>query len=76
MVQSDKSEVIFSGHAIQRMFERQITKRDVLSILSSGVTIEEYPAEEPLPKKLLMGYSDGRRCTWCLLWTMRKLVLS
>jgi len=32
---------MFSGHALRRMFERQIGKDDVLAVIRSGEVIED-----------------------------------
>ncbi len=53
-------QVKFSGHAIQRMFERKISKSDVISIIASGETIAEYPDDNPYPSLLLFGFINER----------------
>lgn len=37
----DCKRVVFSGHAIQRMFERAISRDDVLAVIAQGETIAE-----------------------------------
>ena len=49
---------IFSGHAIQRMFERRLTPEDVIAILKDGEIIAEYPDDKPLPSMLILGFAD------------------
>jgi len=56
----DCSRVIFSGHGIQRMFQRGIGRNAVLAVLSSGEAITDYPDDEPYPSRLLLGWVDGR----------------
>ncbi|MEW6219386.1 MAG: DUF4258 domain-containing protein [Thermodesulfobacteriota bacterium] len=56
----DCQHITFSGHAIQRMFQRGISKPDVLSIIASGETIAEYPDDTPYPSLLLCGFVDNR----------------
>ncbi len=51
---------MFSGHALRRMFERQIGKDDVLAVISSGEVIEDYPDDSPYPSCLLLGFVDKR----------------
>lgn len=45
-----------SGHAIRRMFERQIAKDAVVSAIHSGEVIESYPDDEPYPSYLMLGF--------------------
>ena len=52
------SEVAFSGHAVQRMFERSIEKQAVIEIIRSGEVIAEYPDDKPYPSFLLLGFVD------------------
>jgi Domain of unknown function (DUF4258) len=51
--------LIFSGHAIQRMFYRRISKDEVRSVITYGEIIEEYPNDEPFPCCLLLDYVQG-----------------
>lgn len=39
----------FSGHALQRMFEREITIEAVKTAVASGEVIAEYPDDRPDP---------------------------
>jgi len=49
-------EVIFTGHALRRMFERGINVDDVLAVVASGETIADYPTDIPYPSCLLLGF--------------------
>jgi hypothetical protein len=51
----DCKRVFFSGHAIQRMFERGIGRDDVLAVIAQGETIAEYADDKPYPSRLLLG---------------------
>ena len=51
-------KIIFSGHAITRMFEREMTKKDVISVIYHGEVIFDYPKDQPHPSKLLLGFVD------------------
>lgn len=42
-------EVVFSGHAVRRMFQRNIDHKTVRQVIERGIIIEEYPDDEPLP---------------------------
>ncbi|MEK7796139.1 MAG: DUF4258 domain-containing protein [Pseudomonadota bacterium] len=52
----DCKEIIFSGHAIRRMFERQFTVDDVRAVITSGETIADYPNDTPYSSCLLLGF--------------------
>lgn len=54
----DCSQVTFSRHAIQRMFERDIKPTHVEETLRSGVQVEDYPDDHPFPSRLLLGWSE------------------
>jgi hypothetical protein len=55
-----KSKMIFRVHAIQRMFERGVTVKNVRRVWESGETIEDYSSEMPEPSRLILGF-QGRR---------------
>jgi hypothetical protein len=42
------------------MFQRGISRDDVLSILQEGQVIEDYPDDTPYPSRLLLGRASGR----------------
>ena len=52
--------VIFTAHAIKRMFERGISERGVCAVANSGEEIERYPDDEPYPSMLLLGWVNSR----------------
>lgn len=49
------SRFVFRVHAIQRMFQRQVSKQDVRVVLETGETIESYPDDAPFPSRLVLG---------------------
>ncbi len=51
---------VFSGHAIQRMFERGVGIDAVNSVVSSGDIVADYPDDSPYPSRLLLGFVEGR----------------
>jgi ribosomal protein S26 len=53
------AEVVFSGHAVQRMFARGLNEADILQVIRQGEIIESYPHDTPYPSKLLLGVSRG-----------------
>jgi Domain of unknown function (DUF4258) len=49
-------KIIFRVHAVERMFERNISTRKVSQALDRGETIEDYSAEMPQPGRLILGF--------------------
>jgi hypothetical protein len=54
----DCESIFFSGHAIRRMFERSIGRREVIDIVRLGEIIAEYPDDEPFPSSLILGFVE------------------
>jgi hypothetical protein len=52
--------IIFSRHAIQQMFLRRISRRDVQAVVAYGEVIEENPDDTPFPSYLLLDFVEGR----------------
>ena len=52
--------LIFSLHAIRRMFKRGITVDDVRAVIENGKTIEEYSDDTPYSSRLVLGWSANR----------------
>jgi hypothetical protein len=52
--------VIFRVHAIQRMFERQVSGQNVRQVLQSGEMIEDYSDDMPFPSGLMMSKRGTR----------------
>jgi hypothetical protein len=53
-------ENIFSGHAVQRMFDRGLKVSEVQFIIKSGEIIASYPDDRPLPSFLFLGWVRER----------------
>lgn len=53
----DCAEVVFSGHAVQRMFARGLSEADILQVVRHGEVIESYPHDTPFPSSLVLGVS-------------------
>ncbi|MBN2081573.1 DUF4258 domain-containing protein [bacterium] len=53
-------EVIFSFHAVVRMFDRAIDRDEVLEALGQGKCIKNYPDDVPYPSRLVLGWSGKR----------------
>lgn len=47
--------LVFRVHAIQRMFQRQITMLDIEHVIETGHVIKEYPDDTPYPSRLMLG---------------------
>ena len=56
----DCEHVFFSSHAIKRMFERKISRDDVLEIIHNGEVIADYPDDQPYPSSLLLAFVGDR----------------
>lgn len=54
------SKLVFSVHALRRMFERRISVDDVAAVIGSGETIENYPDDKPYPSRLVLGWNGAR----------------
>ncbi len=52
-------EIIFSGHAIRRMFERRISADVVRAVIADAEVVAEYSDDHPLPSRLMLGRVDG-----------------
>jgi hypothetical protein len=53
-------QIVFSGHAVRRMFERRIGKEEVSAAVASGEVLAEYPDDVPFPSVLLLATVSGR----------------
>ena len=53
-------KTIFRVHAVQRMFERDVSVKNVLRAIKSGETIEDYSSEMPAPSRLILGFQGKR----------------
>ena len=52
--------VVFTGHAVQRMFERRIQKDHIRDLLQTGEVIADYPDNVPFPSSLILGFLGNR----------------
>lgn len=52
----DFSRIIFSGHAVQRMFSRGISSDEVNDVIQKGEKIAEYPDDIPYPSCIMLGF--------------------
>ena len=56
----NNSKTLFRVHAVQRMFERNISAKKVLGAIESGETIGDYSSEMPEPSRLILGFQGKR----------------
>ena len=53
-------KILFRVHAVQRMFERNISVKKVRKALETGETFEDYSSEMPEPSHLILGFHGNR----------------
>ena len=51
-------ELIFSSHALKRMFQRGITSESVHAVLDNPQVVAEYADDKPYPSRLLYAMVD------------------
>jgi hypothetical protein len=52
--------LIFSSHAVRRMFARRISEAEVEIAINRGTIIESYPDDTPFASYLVLDCIDGR----------------
>lgn len=53
-------KLTFRLHAVQKMFERQISTEDVREVIENGEVIREYADDMPYPSRLMLGWIGER----------------
>jgi hypothetical protein len=56
----DDYTIVYRIHALERMFERNISCRELNKIIKNGELVENYPNNVPYPSKLVMGRVNNR----------------
>jgi hypothetical protein len=51
---------LFRVHAVQRMFERNVSIKWVKDAVNNGRTVEDYSSEMPEPARLILGFQGNR----------------
>lgn len=51
---------LFRVHAVQRMFERNISPKKVIQAVQTGEMIEDYSEEMPEPGRLILSFQGKR----------------
>jgi hypothetical protein len=54
------TKILYRAHAVQRMFEREISPVKVRKALEAEDVIEDYSSEMPEPSRLIMGFQGKR----------------
>ncbi len=54
-----EARIVFSIHALKRMFERSISRVHVLHVMRTGEVIKEYPHDRPYPSRLVLGWWEN-----------------
>ncbi len=56
----DFDQLVFTGHAAKRIFERGILTAEIRQVLTSGEVIADYPNDTPYPSCLMLGWIGSR----------------
>jgi Domain of unknown function (DUF4258) len=51
--------ILYSAHALKRIFQRGLTLQAVVQALEQGELITNYPDDQPYPSKLVLGWDAG-----------------
>jgi hypothetical protein len=54
-------EYKFSDHSVKRMIKRNVTRKEVESVILAGEIIEEYPGDKYSPSCLIYGRTENGR---------------
>ena len=52
--------IAYRIHALERMFERNVTCDELTVIIKKGELVENYPNNIPYPSKLVLGKANNR----------------
>ena len=53
-------KLFYSKHAIQRIFERNITIEEIEHTIENGITVKDYPDDKPYPSKLVLSTAGNQ----------------
>jgi Domain of unknown function (DUF4258) len=51
--------ILYSAHALKRIFQRGLTLQAVAQALAQGEIITSYPDDQPYPSRLVLGWNAG-----------------
>ena len=55
----EERTLVFSSHAVRRMFARRISEAEVKIAIDNGTIIESYPDDTPFASYLVLDFIDG-----------------
>ena len=58
----DERKYIITTHAIIRMSERDVTTKDLISLIANGEIVETYPNRKSCPAALILGFISDKPC--------------
>lgn len=53
------NKIIWSGHILNRMHQRGVTREDIITAIMGGEIIEQYEDDFPFPSCLLLGKTQN-----------------
>jgi hypothetical protein len=56
----ENRRIEWQRHSLERMMERNISRRAVIDVLLNGEAIEDYPHDQPFPSALFLGWVGQR----------------
>ena len=56
----DDYSISYRLHALERMFERNVSCEELANIIRKGELVENYPNNKPYPSKLVLGRANNR----------------
>lgn len=57
-----QDQFIISNHARTRMFQRNVSTDELITVVSNSHIIEKYPDDKPCPSVLLLGFMNNEAC--------------
>ena len=56
----ESSKIFFSNHAVNQMFQREISIKEIKEALINGEIIKKYPNDKPYPSNIKLAFSNKR----------------
>jgi hypothetical protein len=56
----DDYSISYRVHALERLFERNVSCEELANIIRKGELVENYPNNKPFPSKLVLGFANNR----------------
>lgn len=64
----ERRAVFFSNHARVRLFERNISSKEILAVLNNSQVLEHYDDDIPCPSVLLKEVSEWETIHFVVAW--------